>query len=346
MPQLDDEARPALLDERQAVKNQRATWAALAGAMAYGTTYVPPVFIIPAALCTLMGVVTSRQINALERALDDPPRDDYLVPTRKGFRHFDPTPLGDSPLARHTADAAREILEVSALLDAAVRAEERALGAQLANHPTAEERRSAEAQRLMQRALHHHDALANAMVPLAAQWKLWGDDVPPLPPPAIESDEREVTVDLLAGLPGESVQVLRETGLSTEGTETRIAVPADQFREPLPGNAARIPVQSIDLAAKASRVAGLPKSATRPVRLANSEVRVIEDFPQIPPPVVRPGRLTIFERVDGGYSFRLSSADGQIFAASVRYETRSAARRAAKLFIENAPTAEIVVFEG
>lgn len=343
MPQLNDDAKPALLNERLAVKNQRTTWTALTGAMTFGATHVPPIFILPATLCAIMGIVAARQIHALERALDDPPRDDYLVPTRKGFRHFNPTALGTSPLAISTANAARETLEVSSLLDAAVRAEERALGARNANEPLAEERRSVEAKRLLLRAARSHGHLADAMSSLAEQWDSWGRSALSISRPRPLPDDQEVTIDGIAPLPDDARQLLKETGLSIDDVNTSITVPAEAIQRPLSFIASRIPRQSTEIAESASRIAALPESAISVNRPARDAVRANKPpRMSVPPPIVQPGRVTIFEKIDGGFAFRLTSTDGQIFATSIGHATRSAARLAAQAFIENAPKAEII----
>jgi uncharacterized protein YegP (UPF0339 family) len=343
MPQVTEAAEPALLDERENAQNLLATWTTVGIGMTYGASQNALVFGLPAALCALMGLTTKKHINALQRALDDPPRADYLVPTRKGHRRFDPAPLGDSSLARTTAGAVREILETSALLDAAVRAEERAQGAQLAEAGDAQALRATEAQRLMRRALASHANLATALTPLAFEWQSLSQDLPEVQTPELSLDADAITVDLLRDLPEDSQRLVRETGLSVAGIDTRAQVLAEQVRRPLRESVTRISTQTSQLAASASRVAALPESVVQREPIELEAIRPLSRRGlDAPSPA---GTVQVVETAEG-HAFRLIAANGQVVAVSPAHPSRASARRAASIFLENAPGAQIVERNG
>ncbi|HEU4738635.1 MAG TPA: hypothetical protein VFS54_06080 [Solirubrobacterales bacterium] len=108
--------------------------------------------LVPLTAFAVIIATLKRQENAIDRALDDPPRRDFTVRTRARSRRYLPGRLGTSDTAVATDLAAIATLRVAAYLEAMVRADERSQGAHLAGDKIAAEERTREAMDLLERA--------------------------------------------------------------------------------------------------------------------------------------------------------------------------------------------------
>ena len=126
VPQLSDAAKGPLLDEQLSLKNAQVSWGAIG---VLGSPFTSHVLYLPTVVSGVMIAVLRRQENAVTRALADPPRSDYATQTRAHSRRYIPGRLGLDPLAEAADRVAVTNLRAAAYLEAAVRAEERAMGA-------------------------------------------------------------------------------------------------------------------------------------------------------------------------------------------------------------------------
>lgn len=226
MPSLSDQEKPALLDEQQRLKNLRVSWNAWLAVFGYIAAEIStaPALIGPLAGVSIVSrVIIERQLNANERALDDPPRSDFQTPTKAHRRRYRTGFLGDSPLASATDAAAIAALRVVSYREAVVRADERAQGAALADHDDLEQERLIEATQLTERSRECERILAATLDVLGMAWADAIVSEPQLREAEVPSfDNHRVNV------PSEAWEALKGTGLVTADLEV-----ADKIDMPL-----------------------------------------------------------------------------------------------------------------
>jgi hypothetical protein len=176
----DDEKRPLLL-ERKKAQAAKGMWAAIGGltviyhgAISHLTGVPPDLTVSPAALGVVMVAVVQRQEDGVNQILDDPPRDDYLTPTKAKSRRYVIGRLGVGDLALAVDNAALAILHYTAYLEATVRADERGQGARLAGDEVAAADREYEAGVFIERARAANVSKAGALNDLALAWARFG----------------------------------------------------------------------------------------------------------------------------------------------------------------------------
>jgi TPR repeat protein len=229
VPSLSDEEKPALLDEQQRLKNLRVTWTAWLAAFGYIAAEVTtaPTLIGPLVGVSIVSrVVIERQLNANERALADPPRDDFQTRTKAHRRRYRAGFLGDSSLSRAADGSAIAALQVVSYREAAVRADERAQGAALAGRDDLEQSHMVEAMRLMERSRSCERLLAATLDVLGMAW---ADAI------ASEPQLRDREVPPSGGtvnVPPQAWEALQSTGLVTTDLEVdKIAMPPNLMVE-------------------------------------------------------------------------------------------------------------------
>lgn len=154
MPFLEPDEKRPLLDERQSLRDAQASWAVafVVGPPAVGLLATAGLALVPLTAFAVIIATLKRQENAIDRALDDPPRSDFTVRTRARSRRYLPGQLGTSEAAIATDITAIATLRVAAYLEAMVRADERSQGARLAGDESVAEERTQEAMDLLERA--------------------------------------------------------------------------------------------------------------------------------------------------------------------------------------------------
>jgi hypothetical protein len=173
MPFTDPREKPALLQERMEIQNCQADWlGVIAATSAMAAVINPLLATLPPALASVFVISLKRQENGIARVLDDPPRQDYTTETRARSRRYLTGQFGDSDLAIATDAAVISTLRVTAYLEAAVRADERAQGAELAGDETSFRLRTEEALVFRERA---RAADADRVVWLDALSVTWAD---------------------------------------------------------------------------------------------------------------------------------------------------------------------------
>lgn len=289
MPQLSDDEKPALLDERLSLRNAQAGWGAafVVSTGSVAAILTPLLAIAPTTLCAVVIAILKRQENSVDRALDDPPRQDFSTETRARSRRYVPGRLGPSQLAMATDAAAIATLRVTAYLDAMVRADERAQGAQLAGDLNAAQHREWEARRFLERA-----RAAEALKAIRFDWLgiAWANIALH---PEVANIPVEPNPDLVQGdrilIPPEERAEVRSTGLVIHDLD---------LRPP-----AAVPLEQGESAAKA-----LVGAATESRQLARKSFAVFEDarsdearwlakraLPPSPPPEYELGHLALQE---------------------------------------------------
>lgn len=199
MPELPDSAKPALRDDKLSARNAQATWGGLAGFLTVlaGITGAP-VLGVPALAASVCIAVLQRRTNAIDHALDDPPRDDYRRSTRPKSRRYWPGELGEGALAAASDNFALSGLRAVAYLEAAVRADERAQGAALALDGRRVEQRRLEARRWYSDAQRSSRQFAGAAHDLGLAWAATLTETPALQAarggPVASAEEIERTV--------------------------------------------------------------------------------------------------------------------------------------------------------
>ena len=152
MPTLEDDEKDPLRDQREEAEKAEADWylvgaiASLASWAAIGTV-LPPV-----AFCALFVWTLRREQITLSRALEDPPRRDFNIPTRARSRRYIPGLLGTDLLAIATDHAIISSFRRNAYLEAMVRADERSQGATMVGATAAATARAREANYFLERA--------------------------------------------------------------------------------------------------------------------------------------------------------------------------------------------------
>lgn len=172
MPFLEPDEKPPLLDERQSLRNAQAAWAVplLVAPPAVGLLATAGLALVPLTAFAVIIATLKRQENAIDRALDDPPRRDFTTRTRARSRRYLPGQLGTSDAAIATDAAAVATLRVAAYLEAMVRADERSLGAHLAGEEGVAEERAREARDFLERARAAEALKAERLKWLGGTW--------------------------------------------------------------------------------------------------------------------------------------------------------------------------------
>jgi hypothetical protein len=219
MPFTPDAAKPPLLDEIAAIRKAQALWTLLgATGGSSGLALLGPIGLAVAGVAALC--LYALEINKidLDRILNDPPRPDFDVPVRARRRRFDPTFM-QTPVERAGAEFVTGLLDLSAYLEAAVRADERAQAAIGAGATGEVQARMFEGQRATERAASAGEDVAITASTLAA---------------AVSSDPAFATVgslirassvggsslgdvDAIELLPPEALEYVRRTTLVTTG---------------------------------------------------------------------------------------------------------------------------------
>jgi hypothetical protein len=177
VPFTQPHEKPALLDEREEVRNCQADWNVVVLATAAMVAVVNPVLIpLAPALASVFVVGLKRQENAIDRILDDPPRFEYATETRARSRRYHVGQFGDSDLAVATDAAVVATLRVTAYLEASVRADERAQGAQISGDPDSARLRSEEAIIFRERARAADADRAIWLDALSLTWADWATE--------------------------------------------------------------------------------------------------------------------------------------------------------------------------
>lgn len=167
MPFTPDSAKPPLLDEVAAIRKAQALWTLLgAGGASSVVALLGPVGILIAGVAALC--LYALEINKIDvdRILNDPPRPDFHVPVRARRRRFDPTRMR-TPIERAAAEFVTGLLDLSAYLEAAVRADERAQWAIASGTRVDAQARLFEGQRATERAASESERVAIAASMLA-----------------------------------------------------------------------------------------------------------------------------------------------------------------------------------
>ena len=229
VPFTADTAKPPLLDEVRKIERAQALWTligALTGAT-LGLAVAPLAAAMagPAALC-----VYALQLNKIDanRILNEPPRPDYLVPVRARRRRFEAQQM-QSPIERATADFVDRILDLSAYLEAAVRADERGQEALTAGDQINLQRRLFEGQRATDRAATAADRVSAASDRLADVWSSSLDLDQALGDPALHAAitrGMRGQVDAISVFPPEALAYVAQTRLVTAGLRPVVTVTA------------------------------------------------------------------------------------------------------------------------
>jgi uncharacterized protein YegP (UPF0339 family) len=343
VPFLDPASKQALQDEQLTWKQGEVLW----GAFAVVSTSVGAPILIPV-LATLIAVHAKLKDLALEKALSDPPRDDYLSQTIPRRRRFHAEALGESPLERRTSAFCVAVLDANAYLEAMVRADERSLGALEAgatelqrSHAQTSARYAQEAARLQGRVADSARSLSQTFdqaVPEAGDPGQLGDD-----------DVRAVTERPLEDLlPPPAIESLIRAGVRKDDLTHPLgrARRAHRFgdaavSEPLPAlvTVSMSPVAALQASGGSAAVSG--EVALR--RLSRLDVRLGPSWPASDPPK-RPSewiselgsaRLDVYQVKPSTFRWRLRDPNGRPIAVSERaYSGPSLAVRAARAFRE------------
>jgi tetratricopeptide (TPR) repeat protein len=167
VPLLSDADKPALLDEQAAIKKAQAKWA---GVAALTLPIAAHLAFIPQAICGTIIATLQAQQAGVDRALADPPRDDFEVKTHARPRRYRPGMLGDDPLAMATDASALAILRYAAHLEAVVRADERSQGAERRGRHDLQDERLLEAERLIGQMQAAEREASQALRTLSLRW--------------------------------------------------------------------------------------------------------------------------------------------------------------------------------
>ena len=219
MPFTADTAKPPLLDEMRTIERAQALWTligALTGA-SLGLAVAPLAAAVagPAALC-----VYALQLNKIDvnRILNDPPRPDYEVPVRARRRRFTARDV-QSPIEVATAEFVERVLDSSAYLEAAVRADERGQEALAVGDHVQFQRRLFEGGRATERAAVAADRVAAASDRLSDAWSSSTDPDLALGDPALRAAVTRGMrgqVDAIGVFPTEALAYVARTRLVTE----------------------------------------------------------------------------------------------------------------------------------
>jgi tetratricopeptide (TPR) repeat protein len=167
MPLLAEADKPALLDEQAAIKKAQAKWAGVAAAT---LPFAAHLLFIPQAVCGTMIATLQAQQAGVDRALADPPRDDFYTKTRARPRRYRPGMIGDDPLAIAADMAALAILRYAAHLEAVVRADERSQGAERRGRGDLRDERLLEAERLIEQMQDAEREAGRELRTLSLRW--------------------------------------------------------------------------------------------------------------------------------------------------------------------------------
>jgi hypothetical protein len=227
VPFTGDDAKPALLDEIANIEKHQATWtliAVLTGAA--GGLLVAPLaagIVGPPAVCIY---ILQRDKIDTNRILNDPPRPDFRVPVRARRRRFESAHM-QTPIDRATAEFAEAVLERSAHVEAAVRADERAQAALAAADAASYRQRLIEGQRATERAAELVDRVTRASDGLAEAWatnvRFLEDALDPAARRSLTAGMRG-EIDAVAVLPPAAHEYVRRTGLVTRDLHPRVIV--------------------------------------------------------------------------------------------------------------------------
>jgi len=223
VPFLQTSDKPALLDEQLQLRNTQVAWAAI------GVLSLPlaaHVLFLPNVVSGLMVALLKRQENAIDRALADPPRDDFATSTRARSRRYIAGHLGGDELGDATDEVAVVTLRSAAYLEAMVRADERAQGARTHGRLDLEHERLLEAARMVDGFKAASWVRANALERLSFAFAA--------------SSQREQfgqpqSTPVTAGLPpivdarslmsASTLDAVRRTGLVLKDLDLRVSVP-------------------------------------------------------------------------------------------------------------------------
>jgi hypothetical protein len=230
VPFTGDDAKPALLDEVAEIEKKQALWVLIGALTGFGAGLVvaPLAAVIggPAALCVY---VLQREKIDVNRVLNDPPRRDHEVRVRARQRRFEP-PSPQTPVEGATAEFVRHVLERSAYVEAAVRADERAQRALKVGDHFHARRRLYEGQRAADRAAAAARSVARASDELAFAWSTspevdlaLGD---PAQRAAITRGMRG-NIEARAVFPPEALDYVARTKLVTEGLKPIVRIRAN-----------------------------------------------------------------------------------------------------------------------
>lgn len=275
MPLLEDDAKPALLDEQLSLRNAQVGWAAV-GAVLYPIT----AFIAhaPSVWAAVMIGVLKRQENAIDRALADPARADYLTRTRPRVRRFNPNALGHDPLAEVTGQAALALLYGASYLDAFVRAEERALGAAEAGAEDVAAERLSEAGALLRRVRVSQGDVAAATDSLATGWQRWAGDFASTlsaAPSLLEDTESGARVfDFVAELDAPRREMLQRTGLVVDDIDRQVVITPDIAAQPWAARTNQVSAAARLLGTSARELSiQMPNEVPHPARVGELAVK-------------------------------------------------------------------------
>jgi hypothetical protein len=171
-----------------------------------------------------MIAVLKRKENAVDRALDDPPRRDYSTRTRARPRRYVVGTLGTDDLSIATDAAATAVLRASAYWEALVRADERAMGARSRNQPDLEQERLAEAARLLDGALESGVVAAGKLSNLSIVWAAVAQSRDVRRASVGPRPEGEGAVDLRSLLRPRARKAFERTGLVVDDLDVTVHV--------------------------------------------------------------------------------------------------------------------------
>lgn len=172
-----NDEKPRLRDERYQVQVAQAGWIPVIAITSAAAGVIDPHLIaVPPALASVFVYSLKRQESAIENILDDPPRDDFATRTQAHSRRYITGRLGDSELASVTDTTVAATLKVTAYLEAAVRADERAQGAERAGSPHFAQARAREALIFRERARAADADRAVWLDALSIAWARWAAD--------------------------------------------------------------------------------------------------------------------------------------------------------------------------
>jgi hypothetical protein len=132
VPLLSPADKQPFLDGRLDAERLAQTWGGLGvgGGIIMGAAHVLVPVLLPGTLvATWVAYRFMRRKAEYDRAIDDPPRLDFLTPTRSRITRFHPDVFGETPLERVTVDLSWALLYADSFLSAMVRADERTIGA-------------------------------------------------------------------------------------------------------------------------------------------------------------------------------------------------------------------------
>jgi hypothetical protein len=167
VPFTPDEAKPPLLDDIAEIQKQQALWVLLGATAGPGAAaMLGPVGLVISGVAALLVYVLEINKIDVDRALNDPPRPDFAVRVRARRRRFDPSHM-QSPIELAAGRFADGVLDLSAYLEAAVRADERAQTATRVAEFDQQQARLFEGQRATARAAEAGERVARDAFKLA-----------------------------------------------------------------------------------------------------------------------------------------------------------------------------------